>query len=148
MATLIPLTAVEPALVEQLLDTAFGEDRHARTAYRIREGTDWLEALSFAVLDDWETVRGRFVKVFPHEYRRALTEMAAKAAAKPAAKERAAARRARRELEIDDRARVVARDQPVRLLGEVVMRDAGAMDPAQQLQRADEIGGRSGRRFI
>ena len=44
------------------------------------------------MLDDWEAARGRFVKVFPNEYRRALTEMAAKAAAKPAAaKERAAA---------------------------------------------------------
>jgi glutamate synthase domain-containing protein 3 len=44
------------------------------------------------MLDDWEAARGRFVKVFPNEYRRALTEMAAKSAAKPAAaKERAAA---------------------------------------------------------
>jgi glutamate synthase (NADPH/NADH) large chain len=30
-----------------------------------------------ALLADWATVRGRFVKVFPHEYRRALKEMAA-----------------------------------------------------------------------
>ena len=29
------------------------------------------------ILDDWATWRGRFVKVFPHEYRRALAEMAA-----------------------------------------------------------------------
>ena len=28
------------------------------------------------ILDDWSTCRGRFVKVMPHEYRRALTEMA------------------------------------------------------------------------
>ena len=48
--------------------------------------------VALAMLDDWEAARGRFVKVFPNEYRRALTEMAAKAAAKPAAaKERAAA---------------------------------------------------------
>jgi glutamate synthase (NADPH/NADH) large chain len=29
-----------------------------------------------AILDDWATYRGKFVKVFPHEYRRALKEMA------------------------------------------------------------------------
>ena len=28
------------------------------------------------ILDDWSSCRGRFVKVMPHEYRRALTEMA------------------------------------------------------------------------
>ncbi|EAQ29405.1 putative acetyltransferase [Erythrobacter sp. NAP1] len=50
-ATLIPLSAVEPVMVEQLLDRVFGEDRHARTAYRIRAGMNWLEALSFAALD-------------------------------------------------------------------------------------------------
>lgn len=51
-ATLIPLSAVEPAMIEELLDRAFGPDRHARTAYRIRAGMDWLDALSFAALDD------------------------------------------------------------------------------------------------
>jgi glutamate synthase (NADPH/NADH) large chain len=35
---------------------------------------------ALAILDDWEAARGRFVKVFPHEYRRALTEMHAKQA--------------------------------------------------------------------
>jgi glutamate synthase domain-containing protein 3 len=30
-----------------------------------------------ALLDDWARSRGKFVKVFPHEYRRALKEMAA-----------------------------------------------------------------------
>lgn len=58
MATLIPLSQVEPALIEELLDAAFGPDRHARTAYRIREGMDWLEALSFAALDDDEMLAG------------------------------------------------------------------------------------------
>jgi glutamate synthase domain-containing protein 3 len=29
------------------------------------------------ILDDWASYRGRFVKVFPKEYRRALTELAA-----------------------------------------------------------------------
>ncbi|MFN2100111.1 GNAT family N-acetyltransferase [Altererythrobacter sp. MF3-039] len=58
MATIIPLTQVEPALIEQLLDEAFGPGRHARTAYRIREGADWLEALSFAVLDEDDMLAG------------------------------------------------------------------------------------------
>ena len=30
-----------------------------------------------AILDNWATERGKFVKVFPHEYRRALGERAA-----------------------------------------------------------------------
>jgi len=48
--------------------------------------------VALAILDDWEGARARFVKVFPNEYRRALTELAAKPAAKPAAaKQRAAA---------------------------------------------------------
>jgi glutamate synthase domain-containing protein 3 len=48
--------------------------------------------VALAVLDDWEAARARFVKVFPHEYRRALTEMHAKQAAQPAAaREKAAA---------------------------------------------------------
>ena len=55
MATILPLTAIDPPLVEDLLDAAFGPGRHARTAYRIRTGMDWLPALSFAALDedDW-----------------------------------------------------------------------------------------------
>lgn len=52
MATLLPLSAVEPELIESLLDAAFGPDRFGRTAYRIREGMDWLPGLSFAALDD------------------------------------------------------------------------------------------------
>ncbi|AKM07231.1 GNAT family N-acetyltransferase [Pelagerythrobacter marensis] len=52
MATIVPLGSIDPALVEELLDRAFGPDRHARTAYRIREGTAWLPALSFAAADD------------------------------------------------------------------------------------------------
>ena len=55
---LIPLEQVEPALIEQLLDRAFGPDRHGRTAYAIREGTDWLPALSFAALDEDEMLVG------------------------------------------------------------------------------------------
>jgi predicted N-acetyltransferase YhbS len=50
--TLIPLENVEPDMIEQVLDAAFGEDRRSRTSYKIREGMDWLPALSFAALDD------------------------------------------------------------------------------------------------
>lgn len=53
-ATLIPLEAVDPAMIEAVLDRAFGADRHARTAYRIREGMDWLPGLSLAALDEHE----------------------------------------------------------------------------------------------
>ncbi len=51
-STLIPLADVDPAAVERVLDVAFGPGRHARTAYAIRKGTDWLPALSFAALDE------------------------------------------------------------------------------------------------
>jgi glutamate synthase (NADPH/NADH) large chain len=39
-------------------------------------------AVARRILDDWAAYRARFVKVMPHEYRRALTEMAAAAAQK------------------------------------------------------------------
>lgn len=54
MPTIVPLSAVEPQLVENLLDAAFGTDRHERTAYTIRAAAEWLPALSFAALDDGE----------------------------------------------------------------------------------------------
>jgi len=57
-ATIIPLSAVEPEMIEALLDRAFGPDRHARTAYRMRMGMEWLDALSFAVLDADEMLVG------------------------------------------------------------------------------------------
>lgn len=63
-ATLIPLAEVEPAMIEALLDRAFGEDRHSRTAYKVREGTDWLPALSFAVVDDDRFLVGS-IQVWP-----------------------------------------------------------------------------------
>ena len=58
MATIVPLSAIEPALVDTLLDAAFGPDRHARTVYRIRAGMEWLEPLSFAALDDEDYLAG------------------------------------------------------------------------------------------
>lgn len=49
--TLIPLDSVDPALIEALLDRAFEPERRQRTAYKVREGTDWLPGLSFAAVD-------------------------------------------------------------------------------------------------
>ena len=51
MVELVPLHAVAAPLVEALLDAAFGADRHARTAYRLREGVAALPTLSFAALE-------------------------------------------------------------------------------------------------
>ena len=56
--TLIPLDNVDPALVEALLDRAFEPGRHQRTAYKVREGMDWLPALSFAAIDGEEHLVG------------------------------------------------------------------------------------------
>jgi predicted N-acetyltransferase YhbS len=45
-------------MIEAVLDRAFGPDRHARTAYRIRAGMDCLDALSFAALDEDDMLVG------------------------------------------------------------------------------------------
>ena len=58
MASLIPLDSVDPALVEALLDRAFETTRARRTAYKVREGVEWLPALSFAALDSEERLAG------------------------------------------------------------------------------------------
>ena len=57
-ATIIPLEAVDPAMIEEVLDRAFGPERHARTAYRIREGMAWLPGLSLAALDENDLLVG------------------------------------------------------------------------------------------
>lgn len=51
MMRLVGIGTVEPAAVERLLDRAFGTDRHARTAYRLRAGTEAIAPLSFAALE-------------------------------------------------------------------------------------------------
>lgn len=50
-AAIIPLDAIDPALIENLLDRAFEPERRQRTAYKLRDGVDRLPALSFAALD-------------------------------------------------------------------------------------------------
>lgn len=49
---IVPLESQPEQAIEHLLDSAFGADRHGRTAYHIRHGMPWLTNLSFAVLDD------------------------------------------------------------------------------------------------
>src|SRR5690242_9035953 len=51
MLRFVPIAEIAPVLVEHLLDRAFGRDRHGRTAYAVRDGTDPVPALSFAALD-------------------------------------------------------------------------------------------------
>lgn len=58
MANLIPLADVAPELIEQVLDQAFEPERRQRTAYKVREGTDWLPGLSFAALDEDDLLAG------------------------------------------------------------------------------------------
>lgn len=46
-----PLHDVDPAVIEALLDSAFGADRRTRTAYAIRQGMTAIPTLSFAALE-------------------------------------------------------------------------------------------------
>lgn len=57
-AKIIPLANVDSDLVEQVLDRAFEPERKRRTAYKVREGMDWLPALSFAALDENDMLVG------------------------------------------------------------------------------------------
>lgn len=52
MIQLVPIASIPPTEIEHLLDIAFGEDRRGRTAYKLREGTEALAALSFAAVED------------------------------------------------------------------------------------------------
>jgi predicted N-acetyltransferase YhbS len=72
MAKIIPLADVDPALVEELLDRAFEPARRERTAYKVREGADWLPTLSFAAVDEDDLLVGT-IQCWPV----ALTENAA-----------------------------------------------------------------------
>ena len=58
MIALVPLAQIDPQAVEALLDRAFGPDRRARTAYRVRIGTSAILELSFAALLDDGTLAG------------------------------------------------------------------------------------------
>ncbi len=56
MLEFVPISAVDPAAVEALLDRAFGRDRRGKTAYKLRAGVSAIPELSFAAIED-----GRFV---------------------------------------------------------------------------------------
>jgi predicted N-acetyltransferase YhbS len=71
--TLIPLDSVAPALIDALLDRAFEPERRTRTAYKVREGTEWLPGLSFAAVDGDEQLVGS-IQCWPV----ALTDLAGK----------------------------------------------------------------------
>jgi glutamate synthase domain-containing protein 3 len=65
MVALEPVSEDDDAALRRLI-----EDHHRWTgSRRARE-----------LLDQWPSARSRFVKVFPHEYRRALADMAKKSA--------------------------------------------------------------------
>jgi predicted N-acetyltransferase YhbS len=51
VSVIVPLNMMSRNAVEQLLDAAFGPDRHGRTAYLIRDGMPWLPELSFGMRD-------------------------------------------------------------------------------------------------
>lgn len=52
MVDFVPLATIDPAAVEALLDRAFGDDRHGRTAYKVRGGVPPIAALSLAAVED------------------------------------------------------------------------------------------------
>jgi predicted N-acetyltransferase YhbS len=57
LANPVPLSTVDDAEVEQLLDIAFGTDRKGRTAYMLRQYSDPIASLSWALLEQ-ETLLG------------------------------------------------------------------------------------------
>ena len=74
LPTLIPLDQADPGAVERVLDAAFGPERHQRTAYAIRQGTEWLPRLCFAAFDEAGELVGT-IQAFPV----ALTDPAGRA---------------------------------------------------------------------
>jgi glutamate synthase domain-containing protein 3 len=63
-----------------------GQSDEAQLRKLIEDHHKWTGSLrAREILDQWATARTKFVKVFPHEYKRALTQTAAKAQAAAAA---------------------------------------------------------------
>jgi predicted N-acetyltransferase YhbS len=52
MMRTVALKECDDAAIEDLLDDVFGMDRKARTAYLLRQDTDWIDLLSFGVVAD------------------------------------------------------------------------------------------------
>jgi glutamate synthase (NADPH) large chain len=56
-----------------------GQSDEAQLRKLVEDHHKWTGSLrAREILDNWASARGRFVKVFPHEYKRALAESAAK----------------------------------------------------------------------
>jgi predicted N-acetyltransferase YhbS len=53
---LLPFSSAGADAVENLLDDAFGTDRHRRTAYLLRQGMPVIDHLSFVIVDEGELV--------------------------------------------------------------------------------------------
>ena len=58
MSELVALHAASPIAIKVLLDAAFGTDRLERTAYRLRTGSQPIATLSFAIIDNRQTIAG------------------------------------------------------------------------------------------
>ena len=58
VTTLSPLATHNADTIDALLDAAFGQDRHGRTAYAIRTGMRWLPELSYGLAHDAGTFVG------------------------------------------------------------------------------------------
>lgn len=58
MTKILPLASQSEENIEAVLDAAFGQGRHTRTAYTIRKGAAWIPALSYAVLDSADRMIG------------------------------------------------------------------------------------------
>ncbi|WP_260598451.1 GNAT family N-acetyltransferase [Sphingomonas endolithica] len=67
MVTLVPIAEIAEERIERLLDDAFGQDRHLRTAYQIRAGMAASPDLSFAAVDG-DTLIGT-IQCWPIELR-------------------------------------------------------------------------------
>lgn len=67
MFDLIAIDHIAPDRIESLLDAAFGTDRHARTAYRLRRGVAAIPALSLAAVIGDELVGS--IQCWPVELR-------------------------------------------------------------------------------
>jgi glutamate synthase domain-containing protein 3 len=82
-ASMVALDKVLPAAEQkaQVAEALWhrGQSDEAQLRKMLQDHHRWTGSLrARELLDKWEESRGRFVKVFPHEYKRALGEMAAK----------------------------------------------------------------------
>ena len=88
--SMVALEKVLPHAEQAAGGTAAGWHRGHSDEQQLRKLVEdhhrWTGSLrAREILDDWANARARFVKVFPHEYKRALTQAAERAAAAQAA---------------------------------------------------------------